>query len=140
MNKVLNNLFVYGTLRRKFSRSKGGLLWGNSNFLGEGRTVGTLYAGCSYPASILTDEGVIIGDVAEIKDLGIIRNLDAYEGYNEKTDTGLYLRRIVSVIIPEIQKQLECMIYIMELPPQGWELIADGDWLHFMELKRLTKG
>ena len=94
---MLNALFVYGTLKHGYLRSS---MWPHApQAIVPGLVRGALLDLGAYPGLILGDDW-ILGELWTIAAEHIPRTLevlDQVEGYDPRTDRGLYLRRPISV-------------------------------------------
>lgn len=111
------SVFVYGTLKKDQLR---GTLWPRGPICIEPAIAqGLLWDLGSYPGLIPGDDP-ILGEVWTFEPCDIIptlETLDAIEGYDPKSDTGLYLRRKIDVhLLSQDQKQnppLRCFTYMI---------------------------
>jgi gamma-glutamylcyclotransferase (GGCT)/AIG2-like uncharacterized protein YtfP len=78
----MQNLFVYGSLRRGMQNEFARLLHERSDFVGAGQVRGTLYDLGAYAGLVVSAkaERWVRGEVFEIKDDNLIVTLDEYEG------------------------------------------------------------
>jgi len=129
MEEKSNYLFVYGTLldeQNEFST----YLKQNCSFYGKGKIKGRLYDLGEYPGAILdyVDSNYVHGSVFKLKDSAeVLMRLDEYEGFGEEQDQpNLFTREMVSV---ESDKgQVNCWVYLYNLPVDGFKLIESGDY------------
>jgi gamma-glutamylcyclotransferase (GGCT)/AIG2-like uncharacterized protein YtfP len=78
----MQNLFVYGSLRRGMQNDFARLLHERSDFVGAGQVRGTLYDLGAYAGLVVSANAqrCVHGEVFEIKDDNLILKLDEYEG------------------------------------------------------------
>lgn len=125
---MVDKFFFYGTLMSGQGRDFRGIRQ-HAEPTTPALCRGDLYSvGGSFPAMVAGD-GVVVGEVwrahspEQVAD--VLRITDAIEGYNERTDSGMYLRRQVTLLAPEI----EVFTYIWNRPEDRWlERIPGGDW------------
>lgn len=120
------HVFVYGTLR-KGERNDINHLSPAPRFVGMGTVNGRLYLVSWYPGLVLSEEGVVGGEVYAIEPQ-LERRLDEIEEIYPQP-TGEYFKRLLIVQVDG--RSIECLVY--EINPQrvaGKALIGSGDWLH----------
>jgi gamma-glutamylcyclotransferase (GGCT)/AIG2-like uncharacterized protein YtfP len=78
----MQNLFVYGSLRRGMQNDFARLLHERSDFVGTGQVRGTLYDLGAYAGLVVSVNAQrwVRGEVFEIKDDNLMVKLDEYEG------------------------------------------------------------
>ena len=115
-----DKVFVYGTLR-KGGRAEGKMTRG-ATFLGSDTITGALIhaVGGWFPGlTIINSDDKVSGDVFEIFDDRLPRELDAYEGF-----PSLYSRERVLT-----DGGHDAWVYTYNGPTPESELIVGGDWL-----------
>jgi gamma-glutamylcyclotransferase (GGCT)/AIG2-like uncharacterized protein YtfP len=73
-------IFVYGTLRSEFSGEYALLLRAHARFLGKAAVRGSIYRVAHYPAFREEPDGLVRGEIYELRDTAILARLDDYEG------------------------------------------------------------
>ena len=70
-------------------------------------------------------EGSVVGELFEVRDLSVFRQLDRYERY-EALDSkdSLYLRRVVRLQQP----QVDAWVYLYNRTVENKPRIESGDW------------
>jgi pyruvate carboxylase len=138
---VRTRLFVYGTLRRGYSRNYR-LGEAAARFVGMGRIRGRLYDLGLYPgarrATKRTDR--IIGELYELADsAGKLRELDRVEEfYPEKPSKSLFVRRRVEVELDDGTTQ-RAWAYFLNKKPLNAPLLAHGDYLQHKKDSRSAR-
>ena len=122
-------IFVYGTLRKGFSRHR--YLSLEAKWIGMGTVKGLLYDLGSYPGVLLSDEGKVKGEVYAINEsTSILQKLDRIEGFNAlQPERSLFLRTQVEVTMED--RSVEAWIYILPSKPERATLIPTGDYRSF---------
>lgn len=132
------HLFVYGTLRDEIDHPMSDLL---QKYVLEVRIAsfcGKLYDTGSFPAAVTSDDesDAVFGDLYTIKDpQSVFRHLDSYEEYSPQNPRSLFLRKKVSVDLPD-KNQVSSWIYLYNRPTDNLQLIPDGDYLSYLKNKR----
>lgn len=136
MEETGNYLFVYGTLldeQNEFAI----YLKQNSSLYGRGKFKGKLYDLGKYPGAILDETGgnYVYGSILELKNtLEVLIRLDEYEDFGEDQEQpNLFIREMTSVETDN--KQIDCWIYLYNLPVDGFRLIELGDYTAYKENK-----
>ena len=122
-------LFVYGTLRRGSSHANAARLAAESEWRGTTTLVGTLYRVSWHPALVLDGGDSITGDLLRLTDPAVsLPWLDAFESCGlDDPPPHDYRREIAEVMTAG--GAVEAMVYVWNLPLDGLERIAGGDWL-----------
>ena len=129
MTQKNNYLFVYGTLldeQNEFAI----YLKQNCNFYGKGRFKGKLYDLGEYPGAVLDEKGdnYVCGSILEVKNISeVLIRLDEYEGFGEEQDQpNLFIRKMT--FVETKSRQIECWVYLYNLPVDGFKMIESGDY------------
>ena len=122
-------LFVYGTLRRGSDHANAARLAAESEWLGTGTLMGTLYRVSWHPALVLEGEDSITGDLLRLTDpAASLPWLDAFESCGPADPPPHdYRREIASVMTAS--GAVEAMVYVWNLGVEGLERMPGGDWL-----------
>lgn len=135
MTNDVENLFVYGTLRRGGSAPLSHILGEHANLVSLGVFQGKLYDLGEYPGVIPSSNpaDVVIGEIYALrKDNPILAILDEYEGYYpDQPEQSLYLRQVAPISLGP-NKSLKAWIYIYNCPVTGYKEISTGDYLHYL--------
>ncbi len=127
-------LFVYGTLRESINHRMTKMFQEHARYTDRCYFIGKLYDVGSYPAAIPSDDksDTVYGELIEMQEPNLILNkLDSYEGYDPKTDTGLYLRRKVEVYTVEKETPKRAWIYLFNRSVKNLAPIPSGDYLKY---------
>ena len=121
------HLFVYGTLARGQRLHKHLTRVPGTQFIGEGKIQGELYAliGQNYPGAVLSDrkDNFVHGELYEMADAErVLELLDKVEGCDE----GLFRRELVDVVANGGKKR--AWTYLYAQPLQEAEIIPSGDF------------
>ena len=98
-------MVVYGTLMKGNHNDR---FMKNAELVGEGKFKGDLYCLGGFPA-VIPGEGNVIGEVYKVP-IEAIHDIDRLEGYDQKTDDGMYLRRYTDVQVGN--ETLDALVYI----------------------------
>jgi gamma-glutamylcyclotransferase (GGCT)/AIG2-like uncharacterized protein YtfP len=135
MTNDIENLFVYGTLRRGGGAPLSPLLSQHADLVGLGVFQGKLYDLGEYPGVIPSTNptDVVIGEIYALhKDNPILAILDEYEGYYPgQPEQSLYLRQVVPISLGR-NKRLQAWIYIYNCSVTDYKQISTGDYLHYL--------
>jgi len=131
-------LFVYGTLRRDVDHPAHETLREKATYIGDGFSPGKLFDLGEYPGMVPADAEAdantqrVRGEVYALQRPTAgeaLAKLDRYEecgpGFPEPTE---YVRREVDVYLDD-HRQLRAWTYIYNFPLNGFQCIADGDYL-----------
>jgi gamma-glutamylcyclotransferase (GGCT)/AIG2-like uncharacterized protein YtfP len=116
------HLFVYGTLRSRYTNQYARRLAANATLLGEARVHGRLYDLGDYPGMLLSaapDEWVV-GELYELRDAALLTGLDAYEGDD--------FRRVSTTAMLGGGREVETCIYEYAGSPAESQRICSGDF------------
>ncbi len=122
-------LFVYGTLRRGSDHPNAHRLAGESTWAGTATLTGTLYRVSWHPALVLEGHDTVTGDLVRLTDPALnLPWLDAFEGCAAgDPEPHEYRREVVQMVSAD--GPVAAMVYVWNLPVDGLERIAGGDWL-----------
>ncbi|WP_017669568.1 gamma-glutamylcyclotransferase family protein [Blastomonas sp. AAP53] len=122
-------LFVYGTLRRGSDHPNAARLAQDSEWLSTATLTGTLYRVSWHPALVLEGTDTVTGDLLRLHDpAASLSWLDAFESCGPDDPPPHDYRR-ESVQVMTAQGLVSAMVYVWNLPLEGLERIASGDWL-----------
>lgn len=122
-------LFVYGTLRRGSDHANAARLAGESEWLGTATLSGTLFRVSWHPALVREGEGRVTGDLFRLHDpAASLPWLDAFESCGTDDPPPHDYRREIAQI-ETAHGSVQAMVYVWNLPLDGLERIASGDWL-----------
>jgi gamma-glutamylcyclotransferase (GGCT)/AIG2-like uncharacterized protein YtfP len=129
-------LFVYGTLLLS-DNVHAVYLRNNSSFYHHGKLYGRLFDVGNYPAVILSDAHnyPIAGSIYRLDSPAQTLNLlDEYEGITtDENEDDWYLRELVS--IETASGNLNCWVYLYNLPVDELTEITSGDYLAYLNKK-----
>jgi gamma-glutamylcyclotransferase (GGCT)/AIG2-like uncharacterized protein YtfP len=131
-------LFTYGTLLPGLAPPAVAPIVSRLRPVGKGYVRGILYDLGSYPGVILNkNEGKVWGQVYELpEDEDILRQLDAYEGFDSsRRDESEYVREECEVIT-EGGEAMKVWIYIYNQKIDSAARIENGDYLKWREKKK----
>ena len=98
-------MVTYGTLMRGNHNDH---FMEDAKLIGEGQFKGDLYCLGGFPA-VMPGEGIVVGEVYRVP-VEAIPNIDGLEGYDARTDSGMYLKRKVIVHVGD--ETIEALVYI----------------------------
>ena len=114
----------------------GTLMKGNHNdhfmqdaeLVGEGRFKGDLYCLGGFP-TVIPGEGDVVGEVYRVP-IKAIPDIDRLEGYNQRTDSGMYLKRKVAVQVGN--ETVEALVYLWnrDLPRSAVKWVSGERWAY----------
>ena len=122
-------LFVYGTLRRGSDHPNAARLARESAWLGTATLTGTLYRVSWHPALVLEGDDTVTGDLLRLTDpTTSLPWLDAFESCGpDDPPPHDYRREMAEVMTAD--GAVPAMVYVWNLPLDGLERMASGDWL-----------
>ena len=128
MTKLSPYLFVYGTLMNQETEPALSLMKGCS-FSSKGKFPGKLYDLGEYPGAVLSKAGevcVVFGDVVVMHSPAeTLKVLDEYEGFGyDQEQPNLFIRELVK--IETVAGEIECWVYLYNLPIEGVRQIKSG--------------
>ena len=131
----MNNdlLFVYGSLLDG-DNEFGNYLTHNANFVATAIFKGRMYDCGEYPGALEDINGYDIkGSVYQLKDpITCLAILDDYEGFGiEQEQPNLFVRKLISVTCNN--KNVECWIYLYNLPLEDLTEIKSGDYIQYLK-------
>lgn len=120
-------LFVYGLLRKGSSHPMSIYLAANAKYISEGFIEGSLHLISHYPGAIIKNDGrQIIGDIYNIEDASLWKEIDAFEGLPYSHE---YRKELVEV--KTVGGLKECVIYVYNRPANNLMQIESGDFLSY---------
>jgi gamma-glutamylcyclotransferase (GGCT)/AIG2-like uncharacterized protein YtfP len=127
-----NYLFVYGTLLDE-SNEFAIYLKQNCKFYDKGKLKGILYDLGEYPGAIADENypDYVYGSIFKLNNTSeALKYLDDYEGFGEDQELpNLFIRAMVSVETGS--GQMDCWVYLYNLPVAGFRLIESGDYVSY---------
>ena len=136
MEESANYLFVYGTLLQS-ENEFGAYLAANSTFFSPGKFRGRLYDIGEYPGVIAAPCGneFVYGGIYEITSPGaVLAVLDDYEGFGpDDAQPNLFVRQLLPVETDN--QQINCWVYLYNLPIDGYRHIISGNYLGYQQSK-----
>ena len=131
MKPICPRLFVYGTLLND-SNSYGAYLQQHCTLLQAGKFRGRLYDIGEYPGAIsdVSSDQYVHGSIYRMDEPEkILKIIDDYEGFgNDQEQPNLFLRILIP--IETMDAQVECWVYVYNLPVDGLLLITSGRYKH----------
>lgn len=131
--KILDTLFVYGTLMKDAEHLMSSYLLARSTYLGKATMRGKLYKVAFFPGAIYEDSGhtLVHGEAYKLHEPHkVLEVLDDYESYDKTNpDESLFMRQQVSISLEG--DRMDCWAYLYNQSPEGYTLIASGDFLKF---------
>ena len=131
------NLFVYGTLRKKDSRSS---FLKNSKYLGDFVTQPkySLYNLGSFPAVTKNGDTAIVGEMYQINDADTLYQIDLIEGHPNfytRLPIDIDYSQSNSIVNNNSQSNIDCEAYfILNLDVTKYQKIISGDWFNLPSL------
>ena len=118
------NLFVYGTLKKGFSRHH---YLASARFVGVATMRGVLYDLREYPGAMLSDEGEVRGELYELNNAAFGK-LDIVEGIDQNNpDQGQFVRRLTEVQLTD-KSVMRAWVYLLSTKPANARVIDDGNF------------
>jgi len=126
-------LFVYGTLRSGFAHTFRQLMESQTTFLSYGTVNGRLYDLGSYPGLILTDDStdIVHGEVYQVHNESLIRELDLYENYRKNDPGSLYIRSLQKINMND-GRSVEAIVYTYNKSLDNAIRITEGDYKTYL--------
>lgn len=124
----VKNLFVYGTLRKGFSRHHH--LKDCTRYLGDGTIRGILYDLGEYPGAVpRAISKTVKGEIYELYDPAAqLKQLDAIEDYDpDAPEQSLFVRKLITVHVAD-GKKIEAWAYFLSQKPSRARVISSGDY------------
>lgn len=123
------HLFVYGTLRRSIAHPMHARLEEAACLVGEARVGGVLYRAGSYPGLVLgVGVGWVWGELYALRDLGVLAQLDAYEGATPHDPEPREFERVRTAVQQLDGRETEAWVYTYGWPTAGLEIIVSGSF------------
>lgn len=122
-------LFVYGTLLSGFTNTFRQLMESQTSFLSKGTIQGRLYDLGNYPGLVLSNEpnAIVFGEVYQVHQESLIKELDLYENYRHNDASSLYLRSVQTIVLND-EQSVEAMVYTYNKSVDNAIRIIDGDY------------
>jgi gamma-glutamylcyclotransferase (GGCT)/AIG2-like uncharacterized protein YtfP len=133
---VAELVFFYGTLMAGFDRRRRAGIDRKLTYLGRGSIKAALFDLGIYPAAVPAPEGVVWGEVYEMRDPpAVLAALDDIEGYRpEDPDRSLYTRERADVCLPD--GSVACAwVYFYNAPLGHAVRIPSGDYLEHVKVR-----
>jgi gamma-glutamylcyclotransferase (GGCT)/AIG2-like uncharacterized protein YtfP len=127
-------LFVYGTLKSAFDNGPARSLRQSATLVGSASIYGRMYAVCGprgalhYPAVVPSenDGDLVHGEVYRLADLGVLDELDAYEGCADNSPRPHEYRRSITPVTLTGGAQLPAWVYWYALNTERLPPIPTG--------------
>jgi gamma-glutamylcyclotransferase (GGCT)/AIG2-like uncharacterized protein YtfP len=136
MEEKFGFVFVYGTLlddKNEFAV----YLNNHCSFYAEGKFKGLLYDIGEYPGAILKYHGnnFVSGSIFKLNDPEeILKTLDNYEGFGEnQPQPNEFIRELVAIKTDD--KEMDCWVYLYNLPVINFTHIISGNYLVYKILR-----
>lgn len=124
-------LFVYGTLRSDSGHPMNEVLQGFGGRVGRGKVRGVLYDVGRYPGAVKRSgtRAFVRGHVYRLRDSArALKQLDRYEGLDEKKPRSGEFRRSRIVVDLDTGRTVKAWIYLYNRPTAGLARIRSGDY------------
>ena len=118
--KMIDSMFVYGTLRKQESREQimNKISLGSKNITVNAK----MYNIGAFPAIVL-EEGTVYGEIHKIRDeSSSFHIIDCVEGFTEYNESSLYYRILIN------SSQGICWTYVWNDTTDSYKIIQSGDW------------
>lgn len=133
-------LFVYGTLRSKFSHPVKLEIMNDVEWVGESAIRGRLYDIGKYPGAlrVMDKKSVVIkGEVLKIKHpKKVFRILDQYEGFDPENPGKSEYYRDEEMVTLSNGKEIRAWVYWYNFPVEGKRRIRHKDYLDYLRKKK----
>ena len=118
--KMIDSVFVYGTLRKQESRE---LIMNKISLGSKNITINAkMYNIGAFPAIVL-DEGTTYGEIHKIRnEASSFHIIDCIEGFTEYNESSLYHRILIN------SSQGICWTYVWNDTTENYKIIQSGDW------------
>lgn len=126
---MVRQVFVYGTLKRGFSRYYLPTLMRLRRRVEPAELAGALYDLGTYPGLKLEGEGVVHGEIHLFDQIAqVLRTLDVLEGYyGEGKPANLFVRTLVEARDLRGRRRY-CWAYVLAGTAPAEKLMASGEW------------
>jgi gamma-glutamylcyclotransferase (GGCT)/AIG2-like uncharacterized protein YtfP len=133
---VADFVFFYGTLMAGFDRRRRAGIDDKLVYSGRGSIQASLFDLGIYPAAVPAPEGLVWGEVYEMRDPDeVLAALDDIEGYRaEDPDRSLYTRQQADVKLPDGGSVL-AWVYFYNAPLGQAPRIPSGDYLEHVKVR-----
>jgi gamma-glutamylcyclotransferase (GGCT)/AIG2-like uncharacterized protein YtfP len=128
---MIDYLFVYGTLRKRYDLKLKDRVKDGWKYVGQGKVGAALYDIGSYPGAIKDRSGrEVVGDVFSVHDpANVFRVLDKYEGKEFERKKGKVRMRN--------GKEVNAWIYWYLPDPAGKKPVPNKDYLNYLKNKSI---
>ena len=129
-------VFFYGTLMAGFDRRRRAGIDDRLVYVGRGSIQASLFDLGIYPAAVPAPEGLVWGEVYEMRDSDeVLAALDDIEGYRaDDPDRSLYTRQQADVKLPDGGSVL-AWVYFYNAPLGQAPRIPSGDYLEHVKVR-----
>lgn len=136
MPRVANFVFFYGTLMAGFDRRRRAGIDDRLTYRGRGSIQASLFDLGIYPAAVPAPEGVVWGEVYEMREAdAVLAALDDIEGYRpDDPDKSLYARAVTEVTLPDGSVEA-AWVYFYNAPLGRAPRIQSGDYLEHTKVR-----
>jgi gamma-glutamylcyclotransferase (GGCT)/AIG2-like uncharacterized protein YtfP len=133
---VADFVFFYGTLMAGFDRRRRAGIDDKLVYVGRGSIQASLFDLGIYPAAVPAPEGLVWGEVYEMRDSDeVLAALDDIEGYRaEDPDRSLYTRQQADVTLPD-GGFVRAWVYFYNAPLGRAPRIPSGDYLEHVKVR-----
>lgn len=137
-SKIIQQIFVYGSLMSHFDNPMAFYLAQHTQLVGQGRINADLYDAGEFPCAVLDGESqyAVQGEIYAINPgsySGLVEFLDRYEGFHESDPkNSLFVRTALPVHIAKGQ-ELDCWAYVFNQGTDGMPKIKSGDWVGYLK-------
>jgi gamma-glutamylcyclotransferase (GGCT)/AIG2-like uncharacterized protein YtfP len=123
-------LFTYGTLLKDSAHPMSVFLQQHAQYVSQGYFQGRLYKVGDFAGAVPSEvaEDRVYGHIFHLSNVrDVLAVLDEYEGARAGSNhRGLFRREIVKVLADGLERS--CWVYLYNLPVDGLEVIAAGDY------------
>jgi gamma-glutamylcyclotransferase (GGCT)/AIG2-like uncharacterized protein YtfP len=129
-------VFFYGTLMAGFDRRRRAGIDDRLTYIGRGSIQAALFDLGIYPAAVPAPEGLVWGEVYEMRDSArVLAALDEIEGHRpDDPDRSLYLRQQTGVRLPD-GTSAAAWVYFYNAPLGRALRIPSGDYLEHVKVR-----
>jgi gamma-glutamylcyclotransferase (GGCT)/AIG2-like uncharacterized protein YtfP len=133
---VADLVFFYGTLMAGFDRRRRAEIDEKLRYVGRGSIQAALFDLGIYPAAVPAPEGVVWGEVYEMRDpQAVLAALDEIEGHRpDDPDHSLYTRALAEATLPD-GTGAAAWVYFYNAPLGRAARIPSGDYLDHVKAR-----